>query len=430
MLYRAIAYGNWKKPLDFGLHSTHQGEFQVPFSRHVRQLTSTTSKASFKQYAKLTAELKLRIFHFCSAATIFQLMHTSRFTRAEARKLFFSDPETWYYVDADHWLLEGGHPGHTKYDLGFLACTERVNAHFGRMTEWTWMNNDDSNECTGTEEEAVATAFGGMNERIQDFWITIQHRLPQLKHIILSDDIDRWEDPHGLQQPPAVYRKVGEMCPSSINVSVYLVQGDGSLNRRMERMLWRRVTNKGATYTNATQKWEISTDHPAPDVFPPYKVFSGPVGKSDDSYARFCDASGQRKAIKVHRIAAMERYHFNGCHKPFGCSAADCDAWFEQPEEYTSHVIETKHDTTTKLPESIEAAFAENDERIERLRDIAHEIERPFLEWWGESGSEKRRVAEKEFIYQLEHDPLYAQDKPVMEHRKLDAIYRSIDGDY
>jgi len=356
-------------------------------------------------------------------------MHTSRHTRTEAKKLFFLDPATWYHVGAD-WLLRGGYYGHTNYDLNFLACTEQINVDFGWMHERTWMNEAGSREWTGTEEEAMATAFGGMDERTQNFWRTVKHRLPRLKHIILSDDHDRWENPHDLQLPPDIYRKVGKMCPSSIEASVYLLQGDGSANRRMQRKLWRWVNKECVTYTNAIQEWDLCTNHPELNVVPPYKIFRGPVGIFDDSYARVSDVAYQKKAIRVNRIAAMERHHFYGSHKPFGCSATNCDAWFEQPEEYTSHVIQTKHDKTTKLPEPIESSFAENDERLERLMKIAHEIERLFLEWWGKYGSEKRSVAGKEFIHQLEHDPLHAQDKPVSEHPQLHAIYRSLDAEY
>jgi hypothetical protein len=429
MLYRAIADGNWQRPLDLSLHSTHQGELQVPFARHVRQMNPTIPQANFQQYINLPAELQLEIFGFCDQATIFQLIHTSRQTRAEAKQLFFSSPETWYYVEAE-WLLRGGYAAHTNRDLGFLACIERLNVDFGWMHERTWMNEDMSYEWVGTEEEAVATAYGGMDECIQNFWRTVKLRLPQLKHIILSDDHDRWDDSRDLHQPPAIYRKVGQMSPSGIDVYVFLVQGDGSLNRRMQRRLWRRVNSKGSPNTNETSEWKLCANHPGPNVIPPYKIFRGPVGLHDDSYARFSDIAHQRRAIRAHRIAAMERHHFYESSTPFGCSAPDCGAWFEKPEEYTSHVIETKHDKITKLPEFIESSFAENDERLERLTEIAGEIDRPFLEWWGKYGSEKRVVAEREYIAQLEHDPLYAQDKPVLEHPRLHAIHRSLDADY
>jgi hypothetical protein len=223
---------------------------------------------------------------------------------------------------------------------------------------------------------------------------------------------------------------VGQMSPSGMDVYIFLVQGDGSLNRRMQRKLWRRVNSGGSSDTDETSEWELCADHPGPNVIPPYKVFRGPVGLHDDSYARFLDIVKQKKAIRIHRIAAMERHHFYGLKKPFGCSAPDCDAWFEQPEEYTSHAIETKHDKIVRLPEFIESFFAENDKRLERLTEIAGVISHLFSEWWGEYGSEKRVVAQKEYIAQLEHDPLYAQDKPVLAHPHLHAIHRSYDSDY
>ncbi|KAJ8116081.1 hypothetical protein OPT61_g2412 [Boeremia exigua] len=427
MFWRAIAEGNWQRPLDFTVHSTAQGELSVPFSRYVYQNDSTLSATSFQLFESLPVELQQRVFQLCDPATIFQLMHTSHHTRTEAKKLLFLDPEAWYHVDA-HWLLRGGHPAHTKHDLEFLACVEQLNVDFGWMYEEIWMTEEVSREWSGTEEEAVAMAFGAMDERIQDFWHTVRYRLPKLKSIILSDDKDRSEAPDDIQLPPDVYRKVGQMCPSHIKIFAYLLQGDGFMQRRMKRKLWRLVNNKGAIDTSATQEWQLCADHPSLEIIPPYKAWRGPVGIHEDCYTRVWDIAYMRKAIRVHRIAAMERCHFHESHKPFHCPAEDCDVFFQQPEEYTSHVIETKHDLTAKLPRHIELAFAENDMRLDRLEEIAHEMERPFLEWWGEYGSEKRKAAEKEFIHQLEHDSLYAQDGPVMEHPQLLAIYRSIDG--
>lgn len=203
MLYRAIAEGNWQRPLDFSLHSTRQGELSVPFPRHVRRFDPAASNASFRHFAKLPVELQLRIFHFCDPATVFRLMHTSHYMRTEAKKLFFSDPEAWYHVDAG-WLLRGGYAAHTEYNLEFLACVERLNVDFGWMTERTWMTQEGSSEWGGTEEEAVAAAFGGMDECMRDFWRAIQYRLPKLQHIILSDDKDRSEAPDDIQLPPDV----------------------------------------------------------------------------------------------------------------------------------------------------------------------------------------------------------------------------------
>ena len=432
MVFRAIAEGNWKRSLDFGLHSTHEGELQVPFPRHVRPAHPTTTlEASFEQYTKLPAELQLQVLQFCDAATLFQLMHTSRSTRAEARKLFFSDPGTWYIMEAD-WLLRGGYTGHTMHDVDFIACVERLNVDFGWMSAWTWMSDEASRDWEVEEEEAVATGYGGMDEKIQRFWQTVAHRLPKLKHIILSDDQDRYEEenPWNSRLPPAIFRRVARLCPSSISASVYLFEGRGSVYQRMERKLWRiRSSNKEATPTNALQEWTQSTDHPGMPVIPPYRPFRGLLGAHEESYIKLTNAVAQRKAIQVLRIAALERHHFYNSHTPFECPDRICFKWFENPEEYTSHAIWNKHARTAELPAPLEAAFTENDARLDHLFDEAREMERPFLEWWGKAGSEERKVAEKEVIRQLECDPLYAQDRPVMEHPCLHALWRSIDGD-
>ena len=76
------------------------------------------------------------------------------------------------------------------------------------------------------------------------------------------------------------------------------------------------------------------------------------------------------------------------------------------------------------LPEAFESAFVEQDERLKQLLSETKDLERSFLEWWGEEGSEKREVAQKEFVQQLERDPLYAQDKPVEKHHLLETIRR------
>lgn len=129
MLYRAIAKGNRKRPLDLSIPCTHQGEILVPFSRYICPLGSTTSEGSFPQYCQLPAELQLRVLHFCDQPSQFQFIHTSRDVRSEAKRLFFSHLDTWYHVEAA-WLPSGSYAGHTIYDLDFLACAEQINVDF------------------------------------------------------------------------------------------------------------------------------------------------------------------------------------------------------------------------------------------------------------------------------------------------------------
>jgi hypothetical protein len=92
---------------------------------------------------------------------------------------------------------------------------------------------------------------------------------------------------------------------------------------------------------------------------------------------------------------------------------------FKQPEEYTSHAIETSHDETQPLPETFEDLFTENDRRCERLVEDLLKKQDHLLEWCGPERSSQRQTAEKEVMHQLEYDVMYAQDKPVSEHKWL-----------
>jgi hypothetical protein len=92
---------------------------------------------------------------------------------------------------------------------------------------------------------------------------------------------------------------------------------------------------------------------------------------------------------------------------------------FKQPEEYTSHAIETSHDETQPLPETFEDLFTENDRRCEQLVEDLLKKQDHLLEWWGPERSSQRQMAEKEVMHQLEYDVMYAQDKPVSEHKWL-----------
>jgi hypothetical protein len=105
---------------------------------------------------------------------------------------------------------------------------------------------------------------------------------------------------------------------------------------------------------------------------------------------------------------------------------ADCGARFEQPEQYTTHILTTEHDRDETAPEPVEALLAEHAKRMQRLEQEAGDTNRYFWDWYGfgEEYTEQHVVAEKEVMDQLEHDSLYyAQDKPVSEHRLLRLIH-------
>ncbi|PVH93432.1 hypothetical protein DM02DRAFT_733124 [Periconia macrospinosa] len=426
--YSGIPKGNWKKPINLNFSSTRHGEIRVPFIHYLSQPNASRPNAplnaSFPQFTLLPPELQLRIIQYCEKSTLFQLLHTSSLIRAEAAKLLFSDPKAIYWIDAK-WLLEGGYSGDTLYDLEFMKYVEHLYIDFLWMHEQTWMNRADWGTYSGTEEEAVTGAYGDMDNNIKKFWGTVQHRFPRLKHVMLGDDHDR----SSLQVPPIVFTKVGEMSPASIQVSLALFhRGDGSTSRRLERGVWQRRldTYQADVDPDAKARWIKHLSWKEPLVTIPYRVLNGPVGKFQDFYIRQEQQDGQQWATRVYKIAAVEKGYLD-LDTPdysFCCSVQGCDAVFKQPEEYTSHAIETAHDKKHPLPEAFQNLFSENGERHRRLFHDISKRRISLKNWWGREGSLQRQAAKKEVIHQLENDVLlYAHDKSVLENKWLRMIH-------
>lgn len=404
-MFKAIPLDYWKKPIDFTLLGNFEGELHVPFTRHVRQLSPTMPNASFSQYLNLPAEIRLRVVRSCDKATLFQLMQTSRETRAEAKRLFFSDPGAWYCVDSD-WLRSGGQPGHTWRDMNFLACIERL------CIEYSWLHETYYTVGAITREE----------DGIRKFWNIVRSLFPRVKHILLNEHHQRLQD----ELLPETFKKIAKMCPLDIHISSsLLVMEESPIRGRLKRKTWRR-----SSAINDTQEWTECANNEGQLVNPPYREFRGHVGEFEKGVAMMMEISDQETTIRLHRMAAIAKFHFEGSPKPFSCPALNCDAWFDHPNEYTTHAIKTRHDKIAEIPEPFKPVFTENRKRLNQLWERHRGIDNSFREWYGKCGSEQRRNAEKEFLYELEHNPLYAQDQTVTEHRILDMIKAHIDRDW
>ncbi|KAF1967786.1 hypothetical protein BU23DRAFT_559122 [Bimuria novae-zelandiae CBS 107.79] len=399
----AIAYGNWELPIDaniFGIQSTWQGELRIPFACHIRQPSSTAPpNVSFHQFARLPAELQLRVLRFCDKPTLFQLMQTSHLIRIEATKLFFSDPEAWYCVEGE-WLEMGGHPSDVLHDIDFLRCIQRLHVECGFIGGETWTD-----------------------QNIRNFWRRVQCLFPQAKYVMLGDNFkDRSHHPVGSSTaswpPPELHRRVCQLCPPDINVFVSILRRDG----RLKRTLWRRVTIQEDD--NETQELDECQNLPGPSIIVPHKPFCGQVGTCQYLWSQDWAIIHEKKALRVLRLAAIERYHFYRRHEAFACPAPNCDTWFERPEEYTTHIVRTarNHDDSYVLPEPYQSLFADGEERLEQLKQRHREILEPFLKWWGKFGSEERKVAEKEFLRELEHNPLHGQGEQFSKQRWLSTM--------
>ncbi|KAH9879751.1 hypothetical protein J1614_001774 [Plenodomus biglobosus] len=120
------------KPLNWDLRMTMYGEGRIPFHLHINYeedpLCTSSQAAVFSRFSQLCTELQLRVLDFCSVPTLYQMMHTSML-RMEAEKRFWSDPNTYYLVEA-RWLRGGGHSGYTCYDLSFMAYVQNVEIEY------------------------------------------------------------------------------------------------------------------------------------------------------------------------------------------------------------------------------------------------------------------------------------------------------------
>ena len=357
-------------------------------------------------------------------------MRTSREIRAEAKRLFFSDPGAWYCVGAK-WLRDGGHPNHTWRSMDFLAYVERLSIKYvrldndvrGKFIAIKKRGNNTLDNDTYTVEAVTSqtTEIVSDNDRIGGFWQTVHRLFPRVKHVVLWEEYVRSPD----KQPPESFKKVANMCPLDIHVSFALLYENGSRGDRVERKTWQRSTSR-----TDTQEWMECANNQGQLVNLPYKKFRGPVGEFGNVKAVLKEELGQNWAIEVHEMAAIEKFHFGDSAKPFGCCVPDCDAWFAFPGDYTTHAINTHHNTYHELPEPFQSLFAENKQRMNCLEESSSRIEKRFREWFGKTGSQQRSVAEKEFIYQLEHDPMYAQDRPILEHPVLKSLYKFINRDF
>lgn len=59
---------------------------------------------SFPQFSALPIEIQFRVLNFCPANTLFQIMHVSSTLRAEAMKLFWANPDVYFYALVDRLL--------------------------------------------------------------------------------------------------------------------------------------------------------------------------------------------------------------------------------------------------------------------------------------------------------------------------------------
>lgn len=396
----AAYIGSWAKPLNWNLHVTPNHEPRVPFRFHVQPDQAHPSHRTFHLFCTLPAELQLHILSFCSIPTLWQLMRASPTTRAEAAKHFWSDPDSWYCVHSS-WLLTGGFPGQAHYALDFLNYVQQVKVDFNFADDVQVLNQEDLEDEQRRDNTFIAPP-GLVESKVCTFWQTLQHRCPRVKHVVLSDSMPR----RPTQPLPTNFWNLIEMCPASIRASASTFRFVGDMVH--EDRLWQQAVGGNS----AAGKWEeLPSTWTRQCVLVPPKEFRGPVG----AYQRICYKDRncyvpQKIASRLLLNQAIERHHFVGRHEPFDCFYPRCTFQCTLPGKWTQHFWQRRHAYRATIPDEYKAPFEEHRKRLERILHTEINSQLTYMRMaWGKEGSEERRHAEQAFLYQLEHDPLYAQ---------------------
>lgn len=377
-----------------GTQCTWLGELRIPFAFHVHQPSSATlPDASFHQFTRLPTELQLQVFRSCDKPTLFQLMHTSRPIRTEATKLFFSDPEAWYIVDG-LWFAEGAHPTDGVHDMDFLHYIQRLHIQF---------------------EMFVFPEGPLIDDDLRNVWDRIQFVFPRVSCIMISDALSS-------VPPPESHKRFCGLCPPAIDVFLSLLVRSSRHGRR-KRIIWRRVAmEEDQTGLQEVDGCQIYSE---PSIMVPDKPLHGLVGMAQLAKLRRSFFSARKRALKVLRIAAIERHHFFGRTKPFKCPAPHCYVWIEQAEGYTDHIWQSHRrqpGDSYVVPEPYRSLFNDANARIKEMEKNSEAEFGRFMDWWGERGSEKREAAKEELSRELVNDALRVQEQahnPLCFRKKL-----------
>lgn len=431
-LPRATPKGLWRKPLDLGLMTdiarTEGLELCVPFSRHVLQSGSKNPRViEIPQFSRLPAELQLRIFSLCDSPTLFQLMHTSSTIRCEAKKLFLSDPDAWYTVNAT-WIFQGCYPGETFHDMEFMPYVEQLEVVCYTLDNFLDENylydeihRKDGERSAGVGEEQV--------EIISYFWHRVHTHFPRVSRVLLS-----FTFPEKLTTVPAKdWTKIKRMCIPGVEVYISSVTYEDRISSRREKRTWRGLKDN--------EGWTEIPNYDRPTIVMPPKIFRGPIGAYESWIYKATQLSAREETIKTMLVAAIEKHHFYGRYEPFTCPVPGCCAWFDQPEQFTTHLLvvdilrtnpgDHTHFLNQEMvpPEPFKALFATNEEELEELRREERKRSEFLRNLWDKEGTKRRDAALQAAIHQVEHDPLCLQGKkPAMHSKILGDLICYLDG--
>ncbi|USP82849.1 hypothetical protein yc1106_10123 [Curvularia clavata] len=390
----------WKEELVWNLHATNKWEKRIPFSYYVQPTMSTTTYASrrqatfFHQFSLLPAELQFRVLSFCPATTLFQLMRVSSVLRTEASKLFWSNPDAYFLVEA-YWLLNGGFPGYHCYDPAFLENVQNVEIEYEPST-----NNEIWPRFTGNSKIRL--------DLISTFWESVKWRFPQVKKIVINQNGEPriWKSADTV--PPPLQALV-EACPPTIDIRVLVSERKPLPNAEINTEIQPVTTWQRSVYQfTSTHTWTKVESRHSQTILLPIGQFDGLVGRFEMLKQRCARIRLQRYGLWPLAIQALDRHHFDsGRNNPFACPWPACDAYFDRAGAWTTHAAISHYHYPSQLsilPDDIQSLWEQHVGLLEESQKQAKTQFRKIREEWENAGLDGRGMIERTWREQLGTD--------------------------
>jgi hypothetical protein len=386
----------------------------IPFNRFINEALVPGPNTSFAKFPHLPNELQVRIIQLCDARTLFQLIRTTSFTRAEASTVFFSQPDTYYYFPVgkiyppSDWHSEEELATVLEFDMDFLRRIE----HVALVDEFSFAFPPDS---SFGELKPDKTA-----ENIMMFWKLFRAALPSVNRLIVMN--------HGHCQVVTDKLKMRLLnlfraCPSDIACSFRLFE---SSTNKFQASVYQLKPHM--EFEDASPPWESLPPKPFNLVQPPRPVISGVVGQfqalswaKDDLLQEEAMLSYfERLVIGPPRRPAASKAKFfcqtEGCRFELGFGqplAHRCSEWTQarRDAEIQRKVNESQkfneENPPSFLPFKYGSAFIEKRERYSRAFSAYESRMCLWKEAVGKKSSKAREEYRAAFLAQLGSDPLF-----------------------
>jgi hypothetical protein len=389
----------------------------MPFMDYVQSDTSQSkdpaNSPSLVPFLGLPYDIKLLVYQACDMPTLFRLMHTSPAIREDAEQAFWSHQIPWYVTD-NTWLRnEYGYPGSMLHCPDFASRVQQVEVQFTSLEEDFYHDQSGEIDTTATGVSRVISnkRLLTLEQQAQEFWQAFQQNFPAARRVVLNNTARRMKG----DSIPHAFKAVVTACSYDLDIRVALA--DHLTDEFREECQKNVYKLNGSTWELIKQDW--TNDR----IQLPPKKFSGPVGNYQQILWREKVQLSRSDAIRFARIQLLENLHFNETHDSFfDCPDSGCRTRLEKRKgEWSRHVKNTWHDMGA-FPEGEQSIYllsvtpAEVDELLYNAeRDLLKENVKTTEARDQMRQDQKKSEIEKDFLKQLETDPMYRNYLPAQD---------------